>query len=205
MRRTRSTHDDIRRTPAASAAHLAQRATARRDTRVATLLNRTRDRRRRLVTSIVTARAATLAVLSSLLVGLSLVAANTTVANATTATTTAANTTTASGYVDRCSANDIRNLDKVQACVRKNGDGTFQAYANVVFPTYATPVNVFVQQCRGDGTVCGFVAHGSGVIIGHKFLFSSKVAGVHGHSYRAVVYAGVTQQWRVISPFIPYP
>jgi hypothetical protein len=114
--------------------------------------------------------------------------------------------TAGSSYIGlQCSPISTLNGDQVQACVREITSGTFQAYADVVFSHHSMPVNVFLQQCRGDGTACGFVGtHGSRTLTGHQFLSSSIVTGAHGHSYRAVVYAGGANQWRTISPFIAY-
>jgi hypothetical protein len=144
---------------------------------------------------------ASCALLGGLLAAPAQVAQRTVAANATAATTAA------SGYIvdHRCSPNSTKNGDRVRVCVQETNGGTFNAIADVSFPSHRMSVTVRLQQCRGDGTACGFVGDAGfdGGLIGHRFLASSIVAGAQGHSYRAVVYVGA-DAWRSISPFIAY-
>jgi hypothetical protein len=94
--------------------------------------------------------------------------------------------------------------DRVRLCVQEDNRGRFSAMAEVFFGADRIDVEVYLEQCRGNGTGCGLVGKpGVGRLTGHKKLASTLVAGAHGHSYRARARVGVISSPR--SPFIAYP
>jgi hypothetical protein len=105
----------------------------------------------------------------------------------------------------QCGAIHSVSQGQIGGCVQEDDLHRFNAVADVNFGV-AGHVSIDLQQCRGDGTGCGFVAHSEATLSGHKFLPTPIIAGAHGHSYRAVYRVDeVDFVATFTSPFIAFP
>jgi hypothetical protein len=105
----------------------------------------------------------------------------------------------------QCTAIENVLEGRISGCVQEDNLGRFNAVADAAFDLPGD-VEIHLQQCRGDGSGCGYVAsvlrHD---VEGHVFIPTAIVPGAHGHAYRAVLVFQGLMPVPVPSPFIAFP
>ena len=105
----------------------------------------------------------------------------------------------------QCGAVRSVSQGQIGGCVQEDNLHRFNAVADANFGV-AGHVTIQLRQCRGDGSVCGIVAHAESTLSGHRFLPTPIIAGAHGHKYQAIYSVDEGDFVATfMSPFIAFP